>query len=134
MPNETLTTPQKVLDYIKRTGVLIETAEKEATVKSTKEAAVAALIPDVVDALVQHGRIEESLREKAAEQLKDPVRTLEILASVAAHRTDSEKAHLGSPAGIKSASVKYNSYVGARPSGDEERASDIAILEKLGIR
>lgn len=125
-----LATPQKVLDYIKRSGALVEQAEKQAAAQAQKEAAVAALIPDVIEALISNGRIPTELRDKAAEQLKDPVKTLEILASVAAHRTDAELAHLGTPE--KSASSrngKESPYVGAITS--EPRESDNLLMGRI---
>jgi hypothetical protein len=126
-----LATPQKVLDYIKKSGALVEQAEKQAAAQAQKEAAVAALIPDVVDSLVSNGRIPSELRDKAAEQLKDPVKTLEILASVAAHRTDAELAHLGTPE--KSASSRNGKgedpYVGRISS--EPRESDSLLMERI---
>lgn len=125
-------TPQKVLDYIKRSGALVAQAEKQAAAQAQKQAAVAALIPDVVESLVTNGRIPTELRDKAAEQLKDPVKALEILASVAAHRTDAELGHLGQPEG-KTASSRNGKgedpYVGRVSS--EPRESDTLLMERI---
>lgn len=122
---------QKICEYIKRTGSLVAQAEKQAAAQVQKTAAVNALIPDVVDALISNGRIAEELREKAAAQLKDHARTLEILASVAAHRNDVEKMHIGT--GVKSASAAKRGFaVGERTS--EEKESDVLMLERFGIR
>ena len=123
-------TPQKTLDYIKKSGELISAAEKRAAETMKKEAAVQSLIPGVVDAMISNGRIPEELRAKAAEQLRDHNKTLEILASVSAHRTDAELGHIGTP--VKTASSKESPYVGVRTSA--ERQSDIEFLERFGIR
>jgi hypothetical protein len=127
--------PQKVLDYIKRSGALISGAEKRAEAEAKQASAVAALIPTVVDALISNGRIPEELRKKASEKLKEHANTLEILASVAAHRTDEETQHIGKPT-TKSASARKSTfdspYVGAVTT--EERDSDIALLQRMGIR
>lgn len=125
--------PQKVLDYIKRSGALVAEAEKQAAAQAKQAEAVATLIPAVVDALVANGRIPEELRTKAAAQLKDHAKALEILASVAAHRTDDELGHIGK--GVKTAAARGGAnspYVGAITS--EERDSDIALLQRMGVR
>lgn len=127
-----LQTNQKVLDYVKRSGALIAAAEKRAAAWAQKEAAVAALIPDVVEALIANNKIDERLREKAAKHLADPVSALELLASVAAFKRPEELGHLGRADGQqKSASAKTNSpYVGAIIP-EEERASGRALVEAI---
>ena len=133
--NVSLATNQKMLDYIKRTGPIVAAAEKQAAERMQKDAAVTALIPDVVNALIENGRISEGLREKAAKHLTDHVKTLELLASVAAHRTDAELAHLGTPGGgqQKSASAKVDErtpFVGAHVP-EEDRASSSLLFERI---
>lgn len=130
-----ITKQQKVLDYIKRSGALVAAAEKQAAAFATKQAAFEKAVPDVVDVLIEHGRLPSELREKAAAQLKDPMKVLEMLASVAATKTDAELTHMGRAE--KSASAKRNSsnspYVGAISS--DERESDLVLQERiLGMR
>lgn len=124
--------PQKVLDYIKRSGALIAEAEKKAAEQTKKEAAVSALIPTVVDALISHRRIPEQLREKAAESLKDHSKALEILANVVAEKTDEEVNHIGKGQNKTASARKESPYVGAVTV--EERESDIVLLQRMGIR
>lgn len=122
--------PQKVLDYIKRSGTLVAEAEKQAAAQAQRDAAVAALIPNVVESLVTNNRIPADLRDKAAEQLKDPVKTLEILSSVAAHRSDAELGHLGGPEKTASSRTgKDSPYVGLPSS--EPRESDSLLMERM---
>lgn len=126
----TLATPQKMLDYIKRSGALVAAAEKQAAAQAQKEAAVAALIPQVVETMINTGRIPEELRKEAAEKLKDHAATLEVLASVA-QRTDDELAHLGGPAKTASdSSARPLPYVGA-PRAEDDRESGRALLERI---
>lgn len=115
---------KKTLDYIKRSSALIAEAEKRASLEDKKAEQVSSLIPVVADALVTHNRIPAELREKAATQLADHAKTLEILASVAAHRTDDEATHMGK--GVKTAS--------ANSSDSDERESDITLLKRMGVR
>jgi hypothetical protein len=122
-----------VLDYISCTGAILEKVEKEAAVREDELKKVAELIPVVVEALVKNDRIEPHQKQAATELLKNPLKTLEILAKTAAHRNAEEVARLGTP--VPSKNTKYAStnspYVGARTS--EERESDRAFLSKLGI-
>lgn len=134
-----LTSNQKVLDFVKRAGALINTAEKRASHWAQKEAAVKALIPDVVEALISSGRISEHLRDKAAQHLTDHVKALELLASVATYKTDAERAHLGEPvSSTKTASSKrigdHSPFVGHVVSEDERPSSQGLMEAILGNR
>jgi len=123
---------QKVLDYIKRSGTLIAEAEKRAAAFAEKQASVQSKIEPAVEALIANGRIPEELRAKAAQSCADHAKTLEILASVAAHRSDAELAHLGAPVKTASAKQMNAAFVGADP--DDERESDRVLFERFGIR
>ncbi len=117
---------------------MIAAAEKQAATQAQKDAAVAALVPDVVESLVTNGRITSDLREKAAAHLTDHVKALELLASVAAHRTDAELSHIGQPAGqVKKASARVGEnspYVGFNVSEDERPSGALLIERILGNR
>lgn len=97
-PNGTMTIPEKVVEYIGYSSAALEKAAAQMEQQEKQRQKVAALIPTVVDALVSGERIDENQREKAAEQLRDPVKVLEILSKVAVHRNASERA-LGEPVG-----------------------------------
>ena len=127
---------QKVVDFVKRAGTLVQRAEKQAAAWEQKEAAVVALIPDVVEALVTGGHINVNLREKAAQHLTDHTKTLELLASVATNKTEPEVAKLGSPVNEKNASTKsaYSNYVGAAIPEDERESGRNFMDAILGAR
>lgn len=82
--------PEKLAEYI---GVTDAAMKKAAAFQQGIEktaAAVEALIPGCLDALVENERIEPHQREKAAALLRDPVKVIEILTKVAKHRNHSE--------------------------------------------
>lgn len=94
--NQGLSLAEKVIQHVKLTDFALEkaaSAEKQAT---EKQAQVAAIIPRVVDAMVQHERIFPAQREKLAEMLKDPAAALELMIKLAGHRNPEEAAKLGS--------------------------------------
>ena len=132
--------PEKVIEQVTLTdAALTKAAEMEKTA-ATKAAAVQRLIPTVVDAMIKHDRIGAHEREKLAEMLKDPVKTLELMAKLAGHRNTEEQARLGSPVGTKSASAgrQYDPassltspHVGARNT--RVKQSDCALFAKLGL-
>ena len=124
------TQQEKIADLIGHTHAQFTkiAAEKEAAAKQA--AAVDALIPTVVAALLVNGRIEPHQQKAAAEALRDPVKTLEILLKTAAHRNESEEA-LGQPvpATTKAASA------GAAPTGGSAlRESDQKLFSGLGLK
>jgi hypothetical protein len=128
-----LTVPEKVVEYI---GFSQAALEKSAAALNEHEAVrekVAALIPTIVDALVSGERIKDTPadREKAAQVLRDPVRTLEILAKVAVHRNAAERA-LGTPVESgKSKQASANPFCGARVGAPS--AADTALFSRLGL-
>ena len=101
MSTQTPTIPEKVLDFIGYSTAALEKADAMLQSHEKQAADCAALIPTAVAALVDHERIREDQREKAAELLKDPVKTLQLLIKVAGHRNAQELAHLGT--GVDSA-------------------------------
>ena len=81
-----LSPQQKFLKYIQVTGVALERAEKQAADQAEQAQKIAELIPQAVEALVRHGRIEPHQKEAAARLLIDPVKALDLLIKTAAHR------------------------------------------------
>ncbi len=125
---------REVVELIKETSVLLTGVEKRAQEEREKAAQVRAMIPQAVDAMIEHGHISEILREKAAEQLVDHARAIEILASVAANREE-KSGKLGNPGEKteKAASFGPSSFRDA-PNYGEVRESDRYIFEKYGIQ
>ena len=131
-----MTLPERVLEstIIADIGLRKAAADKKAA--DEKQAAVNKVIPRVVDAMVEHERIRPDQREKLAEELRDPVRALELMIKVAGHRNAAEAAKLGEgvPTGRdKSASHQVRSapYVGANNPGVPE--STAKFFSGLGL-
>lgn len=127
---------EKVLDFINCSGAVMEKAAQMQTEKDAQDAAIAELIPQAVQALLENERIEPHQKEAAERILRDPVQAMKVLIKTAYHRNDAERASLGkpvTPAGQqKRASSTTSSYVGAKvPEGDKE--STRALKAKLGL-
>ena len=90
-----MTLPEKVVSHIQHVDYALEKAAAAETKANEKQAQVDALIPSVVDVMVQCERILPTQREKLAEMLKDPVQVLELMKKVAGHRNQEELAKLG---------------------------------------
>lgn len=139
MSNENLTLQEKVVKHIQVSSSALEKAATDQATQEATQVKVAALVPEVVNALVDGDRIKESEREKAAQILQDPVRALELLKNVATHSNAAE-ASIGSSvdAATKQASATpaYNSEtdcrVGMRTT--QPKASDLAFSKGLGLQ
>lgn len=133
MSTPSLTTPQKVVDYVFCTNAALEKAASERQTKVAQAQQVAKLIPDCVEALISNGRVAPDHREKLAAALTDPVKCVELLTKLAAHRVEAEMT-LGTPTApapaVKQASAKTQ-YPGQR--GDVMRDSDRKFWEGLGL-
>jgi len=88
--------PERVVQHIQVSNTALEKASAFEQAHRHKQAQVEALIPQVVDTMVQHERITPNQREKLAEMLKDPAKVLELMVKVAGHRNTDEIARLGS--------------------------------------
>ena len=137
---KTLTLPEKVVEYINVSSIALEKAAADQSAKEAQTAKIAALIPKVVNALVDGERITEDQRQKAAQVLRDPVQVLELLTKVAVHRNaDEQTLGKGVDAQTKQANASGNgSYdstqdprVGMRTT--MEKKSDNAFKRGLGI-
>lgn len=135
-----MTLPEKVIEQIGYSSAALEKAARDQQVLETTRTKVAALIPQVVDALVAGERIREDQREKAAKALADPVQALELLIKVAGHRNTGEQS-LGTPAGqAKTAGANgrpgTNSLtqpmVGVRRTG-QVKESSVRLFQRLGL-
>jgi hypothetical protein len=129
----TLTTPQKVVDYVHCTNAALEKAAADRQTKLAQDQKVKALIPDCVEALISNGRVAPENREKLAAALTDPAKCVELLTKLAAHRVEAET-QLGRPTTTqqptKTASAR-NTYDGQRT--DVMRESDRKLFSALGL-
>jgi hypothetical protein len=138
---QTLSTPQKVVDLCGVTSAALEKASSLFDWQEKQAAAIAELAPKVAAVLVENQRIYPNQEKEAAEQLKDPVQCLEILMKVAGHRNDEELAKLGQGVdgngNTKTASANgaanslTNPNVGARTTMVKQ--SDINLFTRLGL-
>lgn len=134
-----MTLPERVVEYVACTGAALDKAAAAMDIQKRQQQKIAELIPKAVDALVSGERIEESQREKAAEALRDPVRTLELLIKVAVHRNVSEQ-RLGQPVDqrqpYKAASHDpsrslHGPFAGRRTT--QVKQSDVNLFTRLGL-
>jgi hypothetical protein len=129
---------EKVLDFISCSGAVLEKAAQLQSEKEAQDTALAELIPQAIQALLENERIEPHQKEAAERVLRNPVEAMKVLIKTAYHRNDAERAALGkpvTPAGQqKRASVSSTNspYVGAKvPESDKE--STRALKAKLGL-
>ena len=127
---------QKIIDYIGYSDAAMTkaaTAEKAQMQTSEK---LAHLIPDAIKACVENERIEAHQKEALAAALRDPVRTLELVIKLAAHKNAAEMSRLGAPVATKTAGYDptnslTSGYVGARDG--RLKASDVKLFTGLGL-
>ncbi len=123
----TLSTPQKVVEYIGYSSAALEKAAQELSQVDAQRQKVAALIPKAVEACLAHERIEPSEKQALAAALTDPVKALELLTKLAGHRNPAEQAALGAP----TATVKAAGHTGRR--AEPLRASDAKLFTDFGL-
>jgi len=136
MPDSNLTLPEKVIELVSVSNAALEKAAAIQKQANDRHTCVTALIPKVVDTMVQFNRINTDQREKLAAALQDPVQTLELLIKVAGHRNADEVARLGTVTDkgqtkTASANRSDSSFVGGRTSGVRE--SDRRLFAGLGL-
>ena len=127
--------PAQLVDYIGHTSAVIEKSAAQLSAigaeKKTQQAKIAALIPGVVEQLVQHGRIGEHQKTAAVSALSDHEKTLQILQRLASHRNEKEAAAMGQP--VAETYGKSTSYaIGATPT-DALRESDRRLFAAMGV-
>ncbi len=129
---------QKMVNQIQISDAIATLAYKEAQAKANTHKKIAEKIPEVVDTLIKNKRLPEHLREKAAQMLQDPLATLQILSNTASHRIEGEVPAIGSETTSghkKAASAKGGTgspFCGGKYNN--ERESDLILLERMGIR
>ena len=127
---------QKIVDYIGYSDAALTKAAAELDVRASQAEKIAQLIPAAVNACVEHERIEPHQKEALAAALQDPVRAMELVIKLAAHKNAAEVSRLGTPVAEKSAGYDperslTSGYVGARDG--RLKASDIKLYTGLGL-
>lgn len=127
---------QKIVDYIGYSDVAMTKAAAVLQERDAQAEKLAQLIPQAVTACVQNERIEAHQKEALANALRDPVRAMELVIKLAAHKNAAEMSRLGTPVAEKAASYDpagslTSGYVGARDG--RLKASDIKLFTGLGL-
>ena len=130
---------EKVIQHVTLTDKALSKAAAFEKAAAARDQKVAALIPKVVDTMVQFERISPNEREKLASLLKDPVKVLELMIKVAGHRNVDELSRLGAPAGqgqtkqanANPANSLTNPFVGARTTTVKQ--SSVSLFKGLGL-
>jgi hypothetical protein len=127
---------QKIIDYIGYSDAAMTKAAAVLSERETQQEKIAKLIPEAVKACVDNERIDAQQKEAMASALQDPVRTMELVIKLAAHRNTAEMSRIGAPVGEKTAAQDpkaslTSAYVGAR--NDRLKESDIRLFTGLGL-
>lgn len=127
---------QNIIDYIGYSDAAMTKAAAVLKEKDEHAEKLAHLIPEAVKACVENERIEPHQKEALAKALENPVRAVELVIKLAAHKNAAELARLGTPVATKAASYDptnslTSGYVGARDG--RLKASDIKLFQGLGL-
>ena len=127
---------QKIIDYVGYSDAAMTKAAAVIKERETQQEKLATLIPQAVSACVENERIEPHQKEALAAALADPVRAVELVVKLAAHKNAAELARLGAPVATKTAGYSpedslTSGYVGARDS--KLKASDVKLFVGLGL-
>jgi hypothetical protein len=127
---------QKIIDYIGYSDAAMTKAAADLKVRDEQQEKLARLIPAAVKACVDNERIEAHQKEALDAALRDPVRAMELVINLAAHKNAAEMSRLGTPVTTKSAgydpmSSLTSGYVGARDG--RLKASDFKLFTGLGL-
>jgi hypothetical protein len=124
---------ESVLEHIKCSHAALDVANTELTKQAQIQQEYEAGIEGVVDALIKHERLDPSMREKAAQLLKDPRQMQKILLKAADTQVTVKPKAMGTPTGPeKRASDSRPRYTGERtsaPSAADDRFAE-ALLGK----
>jgi len=136
---EGMALPERVIEHVRLTDSALQKAAAFEQATNEKQAQCAALIPQVVETLVKHERIQPGQAEKCAEMLKDPAVVLDLMMKVAGHRNRDES-KLGE--GVKQASASGSAhdpakslttpFVGQRTA--HEKQSSVNFFKGLGLQ
>lgn len=136
MPENNNAFVQKIVDYIGYSDAAMTKAAAVLQEKEEQAEKLARLVPEAVKACVENERIEPHQKEALAKALHDPVRAMELVIKLAAHRNAAEMSRLGTPVAEKSAGYDPSNsltsgYVGARDG--KLKASDVKLFTGLGL-
>lgn len=136
MPDNNNAFVQKIVDYIGYSDAAMTKAAAVLKEKEEQAEKLARLVPEAVKACVENERVESHQKEALAKALHDPVRAMELVIKLAAHKNAAEMSRLGTPVAEKSAGYDPSNsltsgYVGARDG--KLKASDIKLFQGLGL-
>lgn len=114
----------KVATFVRNVGEFAQTVKAAEDERRTKLAAAEAKIPEVVAAMVEHGRIDKSEVKAAEEVLRDPVAMMDLLKGMADPVAGMANAPMGGPV----PATKTASF-GPAGSGGQEDAN--AVFDSL---
>ena len=131
---------QMALEHIKVSHAALDAAKKQIDQIETQDKAAAALIPGIVQKLIDKGRVYPEYATKLAEILRDPVKALEMLGEVADPTVGVRQA-VGTPTAAGGPAVKTASDRGpnvldlrGRQTEADERYNRgvVALAQQLG--
>lgn len=136
MSNCTNPLVQNIVDYIGYSDAAMTKAAAVIKEREEQTEKLARLIPEAVKACLENERVEPHQKEALAKALENPVRTMELVIKLAAHKNAAEMARLGTPVATKTAGYDPSNsltsgYVGARDG--KLKASDIKLFQGLGL-
>jgi hypothetical protein len=136
MPDTSNSLVKNMIDYIGYSDAAMTKAASVLKEREEQAEKLAHLIPEAVKVCLENERIEPQQKEALAKALENPVRAVELVIKLAAHRNAAEMARLGTPVASKSASYDPSNsltsgYVGARDG--KLKASDAALFRGLGL-
>jgi hypothetical protein len=127
---------QNIVDYIGFSDAAMTKAAAVIKEREEQNEKLARLIPEAVKACLENERVEPHQKEALAAALANPVRAMELVIKLAAHKNAAEMARLGTPVATKTAGYDPSNsltsgYVGARDG--KLKASDIKLFQGLGL-
>lgn len=136
MSNSNNALVQKIIDYIGYSDAAMTKAAADLKARDEQQEKLARLIPAAVKACVENERVEAHQKEALDAALRDPVRAMELVIKLAAHKNAAEMARVGTPVATKTAGYDPTSsltsgYVGARDG--RLKASDVKLFTGLGL-
>lgn len=120
---------EKVLEHVQVTHAALDQANKDLTKVAEEKKAAAAMIPQVVDELIKHARIDPKQRDEAIQLLADPIGALKVLLKTADPGVSVRPAPLGAPQDGETPRTKKGHYLGQRTA--EEGEAERAFRERL---
>ena len=129
------TPAERVLQHVEITHAAMEKAAAFQTAVQQKQAAAAARIDAVCDALIANDRVRGDQRAKLAEALSDHASSLELMEKLAAHKTPADAARLGQGQGAAVTKVAGQRNTTDRPFGNAavQKTAGAILFQRLGL-